>query len=229
MLKHEPWREVAVLRPLCAAVPNPFGVLMQRIEPYNAEARLFALASWILSIPRNTNVDAIAVFPGLGETVRIRYAIERWQHDKNLKNLLIAGQNSEERTFYPLTSDRLRTLFQLTRTCGVLIQENAKNTKEQADWVAKEIFRNSLRSCALCAPPYHIVRAFLTVLKSLEEPIIIIPAPIPMSPRSVVPELNVEADLLIPGELQRIKKYQELGDVATFDELREYLGWLHHQ
>ncbi|GEM_PF-6755796 len=31
---------------------------------------------------------------------------------------------------------------------------------------------------------------------------------------------------LVPGEVERIVQYQQKGDVATYEELKCYLGWL---
>jgi hypothetical protein len=204
---------------------------MDRLEERTRASNLFAVASWILSIPRITQVDALAVLQGLGENARILHAISLWENRTGMmKNLLIAGQNSTERSFQRLTTKALQQApFNLTRTHGIIIQEEAKNTKEQALWVSNQIVDLGLRSCALCAPPYHIVRAYLTVLKALSKPVILIPEPAPLMPRSLVPEVMIEADDMIAGECSRIEKYQEIGYIATLADLKKYLDWLWKQ
>jgi hypothetical protein len=203
---------------------------MDRLEERTGASKLFALASWILSIPRISQVDALAVLQGLGENSRVLYAISIWENRTGMKNLLIAGQSSTERSFQRLTTKRLQqSPFDLKKTHGVIIQEEARNTQEQALWLSNQIVDLGLHSCALCAPPYHIVRAYLTVIKALSSPVILIPEPVPLTPHSLVPEVMIEADDMIAGECSRIEKYQATGYIATLAELKKYLDWLWRQ
>ncbi|MDD5031652.1 MAG: ElyC/SanA/YdcF family protein [Patescibacteria group bacterium] len=211
-----------------------------RIIPGNEASDFFSLATFILTIPDVTvYVDALAVFPGMGEDERLTSAIINWQLSmmepvKTFhRHLIIAGHNHDEKTTKILTLDALkRPPFDLKRTDGVIIEEEAKNTKEQARQVLTRVKQFNLKSLALFASPFHLPRAYLTLLKTfikagLKE-VAIIPGQVCKSPGSIIPEFGTTAWEAVAGEAQRIIKYQGKGDVATLNELREYLAWLWH-
>lgn len=209
---------------------------MDRILLLSEGEKLIAATIAIYSIPRVINrSDALVIFPGLGETQRVSEAIHWWQEQEiATRFLLVAGHNTKERTSQVLDIDRLRQApFFLQRTENVYCEIHADHTKAQADWVAKKVQTLRITSVALFVSPYHLLRAFLTLLKSFvqcESVIPIIPVPVSVGLHTPVPEFdNVEMWKMIAGEVRRIQDYQLKGDVAGFSELNQYLEWLWKQ
>ena len=204
-----------------------------RIVPGNEVSMFFSLATFIFTIPDvTTMVDALAVFPGMGEDERVEQAIINWQLPINSSRyFIIASPNYNEETTRIITPDVLRNPpFNLKRFEGVIIEDESSNTKEQTERVLKRVRQYDLKSLALFASPFHLPRAYLTLLKTLIDAklkeVAITPGQVFKSPGSVIPEFRTTAWEAIAGEVRRIKKYQVKGDVATLDELREYLVWL---
>lgn len=209
------------------------------LVPGDEVSKFFSLATFIFTIPDVTiNVDALVVFPGMGEDERVTNAIANWQLsmmgsvETFHRHLIIAGHNYDEETTRILTPEILRQPpFNLKRSEGVIIEGEAKNTKEQAQQVLERAKQFGLESVSLFASPFHLPRAYLTLLKTfinarLPRKIAIIPRSVFKSPGSVIPEFGTSAWEAIAGETTRIKKYQAKGDVATLNELQAYLVWL---
>lgn len=188
----------------------------------------------ILTLPASVTdrVDTVAVMTGQGEQWRLTSAIHSWQADPGLRHLLVANGNPAEQTYVELTLDYLRGLG-LERTEGVLVQtEPAPNTSLQAAWIAGRVRELGVQGLALVVSPYHLPRAYLTVLKTFLDngirlPIVPVPAAVP--PDTPVPETGATAYDLVPGEVKRILAYTDRGWVATPEELRHYLHWLWSQ
>lgn len=208
------------------------------LVPGDEVSEFFSLATFILTIPDvTTKVDAFVVFPGMGEDERVRSAVINWQLsmiasvDTLHRFLIIAGHNHNEKTTKILTLDVLeKPPFNLKRLNGVIIEDGVSNTKKQAEQVLKRVKQYNLESLALFASPFHLIRAYLTLLKTLLkaglEKVAIIPGQVFKSPHSMIPEFNTTAWEAVAGEVARIKKYQAKGDVATPEELQAYLAWL---
>lgn len=183
----------------------------------------------ILSLPASYRVDALAVATGQGEQWRLTHAIGAWEADPGLRHLLVANGGPAERTYVEITLDHLRDLG-LRRVDGVRIQpEHASNTGLQAQWIAEEVRKLGITGLGLVVSPYHLVRAYLTVLKELGRARIrlpLLPVPVAVAPGTAVPETGATAYDLVPGEVKRIIIYQDKGFVATFEELQRYLEWL---
>lgn len=149
--------------------------------------------------------------------------------------LLLAGENPNEMTRFVKTPENLRGKpFYLSRRemKRVRTQVNAANTPEQVAWVADRVAEENVTSIALSVSSYHMVRAYLTLLKGLARRgirIPIYPSPPPVPLHLAIPEYGEEMGKMVPGELARIRAYREKGDVATHEELREYLVWLWRQ
>ncbi|GIF10078.1 ElyC/SanA/YdcF family protein [Actinoplanes teichomyceticus] len=185
----------------------------------------------ILTVPPATgrHLDAVVVPTGQGEEARLRHAIALWESEPGIRFLLVPNGNPAERTYVTITLDYLRSLG-LRRLDGVHIQRApAPNTALQAAWIADEVGKRDIRSCVLTVSPYHLPRAFLTVIKALavrKVRIPVIPAAVPVPPHARVPETGANAYDLLPGEFRRILTYANDGWIATPDESREYLAWL---
>ena len=185
----------------------------------------------ILSLPQSAadHVDALAVPTGQGEQWRLIHAISHWEAHPDLRYLLVANGNPTEATYVDITLDYLRSLG-LRRIDGVHLQtEPAPNTSRQAEWIVDRVREHGITSLALAVSPYHLPRAYLTLLKACLNSGIrlpLIPVPVAVPPDAPVPETATTAYALIPGEVHRIITYTDKGWVATPEELRQYLQWL---
>lgn len=185
----------------------------------------------ILTLPPSAadHVDALVVASGQGEEWRYTHAIRDWEANPDLRYLLVANGNPAERTYVEITLGYLRSLG-LRRVNGVHLQaEPAPNTARQAGWIVDRVKDHGIASLALVVSPYHLPRAYLTLLKALSESglrLPIIPVPVAVPPDKPVPETGATAYDLIPGEVKRILSYQDEGWIATLEELQRYLEWL---
>ncbi len=208
--------------------------LISRAVKSNDTTELNALLIGILTLPRPVEkLDAFLVLPGLGEDWRIQDSIKYWEDTTHARFLLIAGHNEKEKYYRDFSIPFLqRKPFYLHRTKGVIIRSTATHTREQMEWVSDQIKKLDIQSIGLIVSPYHLSRAYLTLLKTLLKqkqriPLIPIPVAVPMDKK--IPEYRMTAWEMIPGEIARITKYQEAGDVATYAELQKYLKWLSAQ
>lgn len=209
---------------------------MNRILTDNLpENDMVASAFMLYSLPRiYKKVDAVTVFPGLGENKRIEAAIKIWQDSAvNARHFLFPGINLKEKTAEEFSLERLSgSDMGLVRKDGVIIRLHADHTKDQAEWVRDRVVELKIKSLALCVPAFHGLRAYLTLLKSFlaaNVQIPITPVFAEIAPGEKVPEVQADAWSLVPGEIKRIFDYQAKGDVATFQELKDYLNWLWKQ
>ena len=112
-----------------------------------------------------------------------------------------------------------------------IIQDNAsQNTHEQAEWLAKECEDRGWERVLLAASPYHMPRAFLTVLASLQkrdlaETVCIVPLVASQALWWGTPEgLDQTRAELWADELRKIDEYRELyGHVAGDEDGLAYL------
>jgi uncharacterized SAM-binding protein YcdF (DUF218 family) len=185
---------------------------------------ILAMARWPFG-----PVDAIVVPTGQGEESRVTHAIQLWEAARNTRHLLVANGNPAERTYVPITRDYLAELG-LHRQVGVRVQEEpAPSTGLQATWIADQVRRLGITSLLLAVTPYHLPRAYLTVLKALNVTgvrIPVLPYPIPVSPDATAPETGAGHYELLPGEAHRIIEYTARGWVVTVEEFRAYQRWL---
>lgn len=201
-------------------------------ESHNVEGiydiALMAMMTYTLPRPI-AKVDAIVVYPGMGEASRVMEAVSSWERSTVARHFLIAGVYDIEDTFEKITIESLSgEPYNLKKKNGVVIQETANHTKDQADWVAKQTVEKKFASIALFAPAYHLLRAYATTLKSLQtvnETIPIIPMPIQSSPNTRSSETGMDMWEMSPAELQRITRYQGKGDVSMLTELKDYINW----
>lgn len=196
---------------------------------------LFTMAHVIGSTPQPAgDVDAIAVLPGLGEDARIIAALRAWHHAPGTRYLLVAGTNPNEKHQPQVTLDVLQSpRFCLTRTEGVVPQVHALHTREQAEWLTERTRQLGITSIKLFVSHWHLPRAYGTLIKTMDKGCLprvpVFPVAVPTPPGAIVPETGVDVVAMSAGEAIRIQRYQATGDVATLDELREYLQWLWKQ
>lgn len=203
-----------------------------RLVVSNSSDELVSMAIMVYSLPCiPLCCNAIVVYPGMGESWRLKESIAGWQDYPAAQYFLIAGTEWHKETTAirpPIVENLMKPPYKLHRTSGVYAQEHAYHTRDQSEWVTSMVKTLEIKSLALYVSPYHLLRAYLTLVKTLlklNAPIIpIIPVPITVSPFVLVPETNTDAWKLVPGEMERIKKDQQGGDVATMEELRLYIG-----
>ncbi|GAA4249994.1 hypothetical protein [Dactylosporangium darangshiense] len=177
-------------------------------------------------------LDAVAVLTGQGETWRLAHAVGDWEARPARRHLLVATTNAREATYEDVTLDSLRGLG-LRRVSGVHIQgEAAADTGVQAAWVAAQVRELGITGLALAVSPYHLPRAYLTVLRACEDAgvrIPLLPLPVAVAPDATVPESGASAWDMVAGEMRRIIEYTDRGWVADPELLRRYLAWLWHE
>ncbi len=212
---------------------------IERVLKPEESTELANMAIMLYSLPRlEKECHALAVYPGMGETWRLEEIISAWHNKREFyaEHLLIAGAEWQKETTAirpPIIENLKKPPFGLWRTENVHAQDHARHTKDQAEWLVAKVQELHIESLALFVSPYHLLRAYLTLLKTFINlkvaPIEIIPVPVAISPSTIIPETGTDAWALVQGEMVRIKTYQEKGDVATLPELQEYLGWLWQQ
>jgi len=148
----------------------------------------------------------------------------------------VAGYNSSEAESF-FNPDELKEKYNsLFSIKNIFIEKPSKkkSSKTQSLWVAGKIKELGIESLMLCLPPYHLVRAFLTLLQACKrkkiEEILIFPYAIPISMGEKIPMLidgisYKQIDLLW-AEVERITAYQAKDDVASYKIGKEYLLWL---
>lgn len=219
---------------------------IDRLVEASESTLLGSMAVMLYSVPQEAarRVDAIAVYPGLGEYWRVTSAVNAWDDSNSrARSLLVAGVFYDGETLDPLTGgeasgpitvERLQQEpTNLQRTDGVCIQQNARHTREQADWLIGRVSEKNTASVALHVSPYHLLRAYLTTVKAFArngvDPVPIIPVPVRVAPSMVIPETGNTGWGSFPGEAARIERYQESGDIANHEQLRRYIDWLWEQ
>lgn len=223
----------------------PYRSVVTMSEPYVAVPRaatngvsLPALLTYALALPRPiSQCDALFVPYGLGEYNRITHARDVWQRGV-ANHLLVAGCHVKDYGAFEMSTKTLVMRFGLTRTYNVHTQTYALHTRDQTDWGAAQCKKHGdITSIALMCPSYHMLRQLLTMHASLRRVglrIPVIPVPLHLPPSSLAPAtIAGETDLtgisMVDSELDRIKRYQKKGDVATEQEYLDYLEWLWKQ
>jgi hypothetical protein len=138
-----------------------------RKSPETTESILYSLATHVLSLPISL-IDANTarvVMAGEGEDWRIQHGVD--DYNERGGRLLIAPNNTRENTSKPLTLEILQESFglKLRDPESVIVGIHAEHTREQAEWFYQHHRKYSFESATIYASPYHVVRAYLTVLK----------------------------------------------------------------
>lgn len=191
-------------------------------------SQLVTAAILVNTIPAPTDFQpkALVTIPGMGEKYRVSLPIQFWD-TTSTHFLLIAGGSEEIILNF---SDKDQECIQIHQR-SIFCQPYAANTVEQTDWIIAKCQELKIESFIFYAPAYHITRAYLTLLKSMlkaESSLVMVQQTLPVSPHNTVPLADhAPAYKLIPSEVARITTYQEKGDVATLEELLQYLGSLY--
>ena len=210
---------------------------IQRLRERDAQGELLSLAVFSLSLPQTLGreLDALCAFTGLGEDARVAQPLRAyWEHPETKNRLfLIPGHHKAERHWRDMTPEVLAAQpFAVKRFEGVITTPPMVTTKDQAQWIVAQIKPRGITSLGVVSSPFHLLRAYLTVLAHMKAAgvrIPVLPLPVYAAPGAIVPEPGVEAWDMVQGEAERIASYQQKGDVATYDDLKEYLRWLWEQ
>ena len=210
---------------------------INRILESDAQEELISLAIFTMSLPQKlaSEVDALCTFTGQGEDQRILQPTKAYWENPETKNrfFLIPGHHKAEHHWRDMTPEVLAAEpFNLKRFEGVVVTPPLVTTKDQARWIVDKIEELGITSLGVVSSPFHLLRAYLTVLGQMKTAGIRIPAiPVPVyeAPHMIVPESGVEAWDMVQGESERITAYQKKGDVASYDDLKEYLRWFWEQ
>ncbi len=214
--------------------------MIPRIIEANEDQRIAACTMAILSIPRDhaTKTEALVIFPGVNGLYRIGQGLSLYKQFENSPRLIIPGihKKLEGGWSYRLITDQNMSEFEaypyrISFTSEVHIQGYAAHTGEQAEWIADIIRREKIRSMTIVASPFHITRAYLTVLTALaarELKVICIPYIPAMCVTVDQSEFGIGANQLklFPGEMRRIETYPLLAEYIESRTLERYLDWL---
>jgi len=209
---------------------------LSRLTDMNAISHIATLIIQVLTIPiNNFKPDALAtITTGMGEKERIIAPVQAWNTNDypSAQYLLIAGANDQEKYYDEIGFDHLvdppYNLSRLTARviCQPRDQHKDLNTKGQMEWLVRVASQLGINCMLLYAPPYHITRAYLTLLKVVlktNASLIVAPKPLEVPPSTITSEMGVQVREMIPGEIRRIQEYQNKGDVATLEELEYYI------
>lgn len=180
-------------------------------------------------LPPGITPDAVVVFPGLGEDDRYTYAI-RLRKQLGARFLVVAGTHVNDERHIEPDADTLKQ-FGLNTSKNLLTQPSALHTEDQGDWLASTAHDHGIKTAVLVASRFHIVRAYLTSISSMNRAgkrFVLLTMPVPRPLSAWVPQLNATQLDCKPGDDDRISLYQPRS-VATFNEAIAYDEWLYTQ
>ncbi len=105
---------------------------------------------------------------------------------------------------------------------NIIAEETAAHTRAEADSTLRMAKEKGWTSLILVTTPYHQYRALLTWIKALNDNDVNIE--LFMGTTQTFPEFKEESeDETLQREMERIKLYQDKGDVASWKEGEDYL------
>jgi len=208
-----------------------------RARDHDDTSRMVALTTAILTTDWNLDVEAFAPLPGLGHLDRIRVPIQRYNESMSASYLLLGGAATKERTYEDLNVHSLQhPNYGLVRTDGVITEATTDNTAHQINWVMDRVQEHGIRSLAIFTSPYHLLRAFGTTIRIMQQRQM---GWIPIVPISVgslddlVPELCDDKQLtsgfhMVAGEVERFHTYsrKRKPDVANYSQILDFMSWM---
>lgn len=193
------------------------------------QSNVLAMTTMILTLPLPVTAAkkaAVAVMPGQSQQERVTDAVRDWKSGRwDAERLLVSGQTEDERRVCDLTGDYFFNQHGV-EPGSLRCQVQAAHTQEQANWLASQAVEFSIQTIFLYSAPFHMVRCYLTLLKSLLKTEVghvrIWPVPALIHPDMANHISGLNSWEMMPGELERIICYQENGSIATLAELRDY-------
>ena len=199
--------------------------------------------------PSNLTIEGIFISTG-DWTDRVHTALELWQKYRDLQGLkdapvlipsglvakrgyTIGGEVGKQQYNAPW----MKAWFMRhgVPEGKILPEPEAKNSKELADFSLKISREHGLQNLILTLTSYYNARAFMTFVASIlaqENPIQTRLFSVPSRDLpwdGFVPDEPKTRFQQIPAEITRIHAYQPKGDVATKEQLEQYINWLKEQ
>lgn len=173
--------------------------------------------------------DAVVVFSGDGAT-RLDVAIQALRQGAAHWAVVSGGVDNPP---HSLTADKAADyLIGHGLTPSRLIRDGtSQNTHEQAEWLALECEAREWERVLLACSPYHMPRAFLTVLASLQardltETVCLVPLVASQVQWWGKPDGSPDTRMALwAGEVAKIDAYYEKGHVASYEDGLEYLRY----
>lgn len=225
-----------------------------RIFPLTEESKRFSITGAIYALAHPYLVrrcDALVIMNGRDEGERLRAGLGMWQETTCFRLLLLCRSprsrflrdvtqaNHISHALYPHVFPQL---FERTKEVFVS-RDSLENTKAEVLWVADcvhVISHESIRSVAFLTSPEHIERVYRTFvrqfgIRGVQIPFVPVNTQFAMPPGRPVPDgeddgksIHVGWDYH-SGEEKRLSEFEGDGDVASYEEMREYLNWLFKQ
>lgn len=198
-----------------------------RVGEESPESMVLASTNAVLALPRPPQTHALVIWPGFERKHCFRYGAELWAQGQ-ADVLLLAGQNPEESpdNLY-LDESEFRRKFGIPDDSRFYSQGVALHTGMQAQWLAKMVDEHNLLDVALVAPAFHMTRAYMTIVASMErvgmDHVPIYPFPTAMDPGEIIPIPDANQWRFAQKEAKRILDYQLKGDVCSFEDLRDHI------
>lgn len=193
-----------------------------------------ALARRTIELRPPEDGDAVVVFTGLDERVRLEAAVKLWSTGA-FRHLLIGGSNPKEQGYESEEEVRahIATYYDGTRDKDVYILPEARHTKDQADWLASTTDELGTRRLVVVDPDYHTPRVYATTVASMNVKGNLVPmwtSPIDYPADFVTPHPRYtgvrQTPVFMAGEdAKRIPIYQQTGDVASNEAWERHLDF----
>ncbi len=179
----------------------------------------------LLSNEHPRRADAIMLMQGDGH-YRAPFAAQLFHMELAPRIVLVGGAVDRDYGSYPSAELRTILLDAGVPENSVVYEETALNTRQEAERAIALARENGWKSLLIVTSPHHQYRVFLTFLQVMRDAKVelvlsIAPAPLPWFETT---PWGRRFDLL-KGELERIAKYQEVGDVAPYADGIDYLQW----
>jgi len=176
--------------------------------------------------------DALVILSGDGHT-RTDAAVQTLrQSSGQAANWIVASGGLDNPPHAFTAAETRKYLIENGLHPDRIISEGASlNTRDQAVALAKLCAKHEWNRVLVVTSPYHMPRAFLTLLRALDERDItekvqLVPLPASQTKWTDTPpgEQHKRVDLFAI-ELAKIDEYSRLGHVASYSEGLDYLRW----
>lgn len=193
-------------------------VQINGLSPFTTHNRIHARDTSLLILPgpRDHNYRE-------AEGIRLW---KMWRAEGLVRHLLVAGTSEMP----PLTRENVTDLCGEDPGDCLHFVQKARHTPDQMEWTLNIADNIGLGHLIISTAAYHLPRGFLTALKTMAGRgmrLVLSAAPVydPDDPsRDFVGFLHT-GGIGLQGEVERIVKYQEAGQVATIEEYLTYLKW----
>lgn len=177
----------------------------------------------LYTAPVSPGADALVVFTGDGR-VRLETAYTAILHNQAAPVLVISGGVDDPPHSLPASLMEKMAVVQGVPPQAIIVDNKSQNTYEQSRWLAGAILAHSWKCVTLVASAYHMPRAFLTVVKALDDVECLVQPLTPITRWTGRPDGKTETRAeLFAGELAKIEEYGAKGHVATYAEGIRYL------